>query len=112
MNENSKLKERKYFGFFKNLASPMRASIIASLGESPKTVNELVSELGVEQSALSHALRSLKQCKFVSFEQKGKHKIYSLNDKTILPVLNLIDKHAQDSCACESCSSKHCEACL
>ena len=106
------MNEKKYFGFFKNLASPMRAGIIASLSEEPKSVSELVSELGVEQSALSHALRSLKQCNFVTFEQKGKHKIYSINDKTILPVLNLIDKHAQDSCACEGCSTKHCGACV
>ena len=89
-----------YHRFFSNLANPLKVDIILTLREREMNVTELVKVLNVEQSKVSHALTSLKDCKIVEVKVKGKQRIYSLNRKTILPMLKLIDKHASTQCAC------------
>lgn len=97
-----------YHIFFSNLANPLRISIITSLRKKEKNVGELSKELKVEQSKISHALKNLRNCKIVNVKQKGKERIYSLNKKTIVPILKLIDKHASTFCDCECCANKNC----
>ena len=89
--------------FFTNLANPLKIGIILSLRVKEKNVTELVKDLKVEQSKLSHALQSLKACNIVNVEQDGKGRVYSINKDTILPMLELIDKHASLHCNCKSC---------
>ena len=95
-----------YHIFFSNLSNPLRISIITSLKEKEKNVTELSKELKVEQSKISHALKNLKGCKIVDVKQRGKERIYSLNKKTIVPMLNLIDKHASTYCDCKNCTKE------
>ncbi len=97
MNHNS------YNIFFMNLANPLKIGIILTLREKDRNVSEIIKELGVEQSKISHALKSLKNCDIVNVKQKGKERVYSLNKKTILPILNLIDKHAIIHCKNKCC---------
>lgn len=89
--------------FFTNLANTLKIGIILSLRAKEKNVTGLVKDLGVEQSKISHALQSLKACSIVNVTQKGKERVYSLNKDTIIPILNLIDKHALIHCNCSSC---------
>jgi DNA-binding transcriptional ArsR family regulator len=89
--------------FFTNLANPLKIGIILSLRVKEKSVSDLVKDLEVEQSKISHALQSLKACSIVNVNQKGKERIYSLNKNTILPILELIDKHASTHCNCSTC---------
>jgi DNA-binding transcriptional ArsR family regulator len=89
--------------FFTNLANPLKIGIILSLRVKEKNVSELVKDLDVEQSKISHALQSLKACSIVNMKEKGKERIYSLNKNTILPMLELIDKHALTHCNCSTC---------
>jgi len=105
---NPYLNHQSYHVFFTNLANPLKIGIILSLRQNEKSVNELTNDLKVEQSKVSHALASLKNCRIVNAEQKGKQRIYSLNKKTIVPMLNLIDKHANKFCKCECCVKKGC----
>ena len=107
-SSNKTLDNNSYHVFFTNLANPLKIGIILSLREKEKCVNELTKELGVEQSKISHALSNLKSCRIVDVKQKGKKRIYSLNKKTIVPMLKLIDKHAQSFCKCEFCTNKKC----
>jgi DNA-binding transcriptional ArsR family regulator len=97
---NKKTCYHSYNIFFTNLANPLKIGIILSLRKNGKNVSELTKELGVEQSKISHALKILKNCKIVNVKQKGKERVYSLNKDTILPMLELIDKHA--SCYCKN----------
>ena len=105
------MKQNTYHLFFSNLSNPLRIEIISALktAEGGLSVGELASTLWVEQSKLSHALASLKECNLVNVQQKGKKRIYSLNKKTLLPILEIIDKHAQENCGgnCIYCK-KHC----
>ncbi len=89
--------------FFSNLANPLKIGIILSLREKAKNVTELVEDLEVEQSKISHALQSLRCCSIVNMQQKGKERVYSLNEDTIVPMLKLIDKHSAIHCKNKSC---------
>lgn len=82
-----------YHVFFRNLANPIKVSIISALKERESSVGEMAKRLRIEQSKLSHALSSLNHCNIVTSRQKGKNRIYSLNKRTILPILKIIDKH-------------------
>jgi DNA-binding transcriptional ArsR family regulator len=93
----------KYYIFFRNLANPLKINIISALKEKGSSVGELSEKLKVEQSKISHALALLKKCKIVNVRQSGKQRIYSLNKETILPMLNMIDKHSKSFCNCKEC---------
>ncbi len=92
------MKCNTYHIFFKNLANPLKVNIISLLKEKNSSVSELAEELKEEQSKISHALASLHHCNIVESKQKGKNRIYSLNKETIIPMLNLIDKHKCEYC--------------
>ncbi|MDD5012485.1 MAG: metalloregulator ArsR/SmtB family transcription factor [Candidatus Nanoarchaeia archaeon] len=100
---NKKPCKESYNIFFTNLANPLKIGIILSLRENRKNVTELTRELGVEQSKISHALKCLKECKIVEAKADGKSRVYSLNRETILPMLELIDKHASVHCKNKCC---------
>tara|TARA_Y100000034_G_C6783515_1_gene350376 strand:+ start:105 stop:443 length:339 start_codon:yes stop_codon:yes gene_type:complete len=108
MKKNPYLKHQSYHIFFTNLANPLKIDIILNLGNKEKSVTQLVRDLEVEQSKISHALASLKNCNIVDVKQKGKQRIYSLNKKTIVPMLKLIDKHSNIYCESECCDDKKC----
>ena len=88
----------KYYPFFANLANPLRMEIISTLKGKEMSVLELVKVLNEEQSKISHALKSMKDCSIVQVRQEGKKRIYSLNKETILPMLQIIDKHEDKFC--------------
>lgn len=88
----------KYYIFFGNLANPLKIEILSSLKEKDRSVSELMKNLDVEQSNLSHALKALRQCRIVEVKKQGKKRIYSLNKKTILPMLKIIDEHEREFC--------------
>lgn len=87
-----------YKQFFGTLSNQVRLDIVSSLSKKEKTVSEIVKETKYEQSTVSHNLKRLKTCGFVFVEQKGKERIYSLNKKTIKPLLELMNKHMNAHC--------------
>ena len=90
--------EKNYHVFFTNLANPLKIKIILALRKKEMNVTEIYRGLKTEQSKISHALNSLKQCNIVKAKQKGKERVYCLNKKTIIPILKLIDKHSVKYC--------------
>lgn len=90
--------------FFRNFANPERMKILLALKEKPLSVGEISEKLDIEQSRISHALAPLKHCSIVQSVRKGKQVVYSLNKKTTVPLLNLVDAHT--TCFCKN---KHVE---
>ena len=86
------------YGFFSTLANPTRLAIIEHLHEKPMNVTELVEALGQEQSMVSHNLRPLTRCKFVTRKRQGKNNVYYLNHETMDPILAAVEKHAVKFC--------------
>ena len=92
------MKSIKYYPFFQNLANPLKIEIVGKLKEKSSSVSELAKGLNVEQSKLSHALTSLRDCSIVNVKKEGKKRIYYLNKETILPMLEILDKHENKFC--------------
>ncbi len=89
---------KSYKIFFRTLVSESRLRIINLLRKKSMNVSQIVRELKADQTAVSHDLRRLKRCGFVSSEVKGKFRYYKLNEKTIRPLMNLIDNHMAGNC--------------
>ncbi len=96
--------------FFTSLANPNRLQIILSLQEGSKNVTELCVHTGFEQTMVSHNLKRLETCGMVFAERKGKNVYYSLNQKTIKPLVKMIDSHVTEYCCklTEGNHEKHC----
>ena len=84
--------------FFGTLVSESRLKIINFLRNGKKNVSEIMSELKMDQTCVSHDLSRLKRCGFVKMETEGKYRYYSLNEETIKPLMRLIDEHMSRYC--------------
>ena len=69
--------------FFKIFGDPTRIKILYSLLQRDMCVSELVDAVGINQSAISHQLRLLRQNDIVKFRRDGKAVIYSLDDEHV-----------------------------
>ncbi len=84
--------------FFGTLGTELKIDIISALKKNPMGVNEIAREISQERSKVSHALKSLLECGFVRVTKNGRNRTYSLNTETILPLLNLVEKHMRKYC--------------
>ena len=87
------MSELSYQLFFKAFSNKTRFEIIKLLRKKPKSVTELCKELKFEQSRVSHNLKCLEACGFVSSKWDKKNKIYFLDKEHIIPILNNVDRH-------------------
>lgn len=65
------------------LSTPSRLHILVCLRAGPRTVSEIVEAVGMEQSAVSHQLRVLRDHSVVSMRRLGRSRQYSLCDEHI-----------------------------
>ena len=84
--------------FFGTLVSEARLKIINLLKANKKNVSEIMEELNMDQTSVSHNLSRLKSCGFVNIEVQGKFRYYSLNKETIKPLMEIIEKHMSKYC--------------
>ena len=89
--------------FFNNFANKTKLEIVLALREKPLSVTEISKKINEEQSKISHNLKKLTICNILTVKQKGKKRIYSLNKETVLPLLQLVEKHVKGYCtgACQ-----------
>lgn len=77
------------------LASPSRVQILGRLKQGPCSVGALAEAVGMEPSAVSHQLRSLRQLGLVIGERRGKQVIYGLHDSHVAELLDQALFHVQ-----------------
>jgi DNA-binding transcriptional ArsR family regulator len=71
-----------------SLAAPSRLMILAELREQSRSVSELVAAVGMEQSAVSHQLRLLRDAGLVVGERQGRRVVYSLYDEHVASLID------------------------
>lgn len=81
---------------FKVIADPTRIKILNLLKENYLSVNEIASNLDMEQSAISHQLKVLKEINLVKFKKMGKFNIYSLADRHVYEIFNQAVEHVSE----------------
>ena len=88
---------KPYALFFQALANQTRMQVLYLLSEKGgMSVSEICSELGLEQTHVSHNLKCLTFCGLVTPSREGKSRIYSINEQTVLPLLKVVDNHLRN----------------
>lgn len=77
------------------LATPSRLLILATLQNGSATVGELAEAIKMEQSAVSHQLRLLRNLGLVDGERSGRNISYSLYDDHVAELLEQAIYHAE-----------------
>ncbi|MCG8421927.1 MAG: metalloregulator ArsR/SmtB family transcription factor [Proteobacteria bacterium] len=70
-------------GLFRALADPTRLRIVSAVFDDEQCVHDLASVLELEQSAVSHQLRMLRDLRIVRRRKEGRHVYYSLDDSHV-----------------------------
>jgi ArsR family transcriptional regulator, lead/cadmium/zinc/bismuth-responsive transcriptional repressor len=71
----------EFLGF---LADSNRLRILSILASKEMCVGDLAALLEMNESAVSHQLRTLRAIRLVNFRKQGRHVFYSLQDRQIL----------------------------
>jgi ArsR family transcriptional regulator, nickel/cobalt-responsive transcriptional repressor len=69
------------------LSAPSRVQILGCLLDGPLSVGEITALLGMEQSAVSHQLRVLREAELVSAERHGKRRVYAISRDAVRELL-------------------------
>jgi ArsR family transcriptional regulator, nickel/cobalt-responsive transcriptional repressor len=77
------------------LATPSRLLILTQLRQGPLPVSDLAEAVGMEQSAVSHQLRLLRNLSLVTGTRHGRSIIYSLYDNHVAQLLDEAVYHVE-----------------
>ena len=81
---------------FKIFGDSTRIRILFVLFEAEVCVCDLAHALNMTQSAISHQLRSLKQCRLVKARREGKTVFYALADSHVRTILDQGMEHVAE----------------
>lgn len=77
------------------LSSPSRVQILVCLLDGAHGVSELVEQLELEQSAMSHQLRVLRDHSLVRVERQGRRRLYTLYDEHVVQLVTEAIRHVE-----------------
>jgi DNA-binding transcriptional ArsR family regulator len=81
------------------LSTPSRVQILGCLLGGPHSVSELMEALDMEQSAVSHQLRVLREHTLVRSEREGRRRVYALHDDHVVTLLQAALRHVEERSA-------------
>src|SRR5262245_31302683 len=73
--------------FFQALADPTRVRMLKALADGEWCVSDLTEALGMDQPAVSHQLKYLREMSLVRWKKHGRHVYYSLGDAHLRDIL-------------------------
>ncbi|MEO8611541.1 MAG: metalloregulator ArsR/SmtB family transcription factor [Chloroflexota bacterium] len=73
--------------FFQALADPTRVRMLKALSEGEWCVSDLTDALGMDQPAVSHQLKYLREMNLVRWKKHGRHVYYQLGDAHMRDIL-------------------------
>lgn len=86
----------EFLGF---LADTNRLRLLSMLADREMCVGDLAIALGMNESAVSHQLRTLRAIRLVSFRKQGRHVFYRLQDHHVLVFYQAIFEHLDETTA-------------
>ena len=81
---------------FKNFSDSTRIRIMYCLFEKERSVTEISELLNMNQSAISHQLRFLKNSKLIRNRREGKTIFYSLADDHVYNIISQGIEHVEE----------------
>ncbi len=82
--------------FLKVFGDPTRLKILFAILEKDLCVHDISKMIGMNQSAVSHQLRVLRQNRLVKVRKDGKSSFYSLDDDHVKDVLVKAMEHIKE----------------
>ncbi|NJL89931.1 MAG: helix-turn-helix transcriptional regulator [Coleofasciculaceae cyanobacterium SM2_1_6] len=82
--------------FMNFLADTNRLRILSVLATGEMCVGDLAITLAMNESAVSHQLRTLRAIRLVNFRKQGRHVFYSLKDHHVLSFYQAIAEHLEE----------------
>lgn len=86
----------EFLGF---LADTNRLRILSMLADKEMCVGDLATALGMNESAVSHQLRTLRTIQLVNFRKQGRHVFYRLQDDHVLNFYQVVVEHLDETTA-------------
>lgn len=83
---------------FRVLGDPTRLRILELLLDGPRTVRELIDQLGSSRSRVSNHLACLRWCGFAEADKSGRTAIYSIRDRRVADIIAAARAMAADHC--------------
>ncbi|WP_414468348.1 ArsR/SmtB family transcription factor [Methanobacterium sp. ACI-7] len=81
---------------FKAIGDPTRLKILFALSQKELCVCDLASILDMNQSAISHQLRTLRDKNMVKYKKEGKMARYYLADGHVITLIKMGIEHARE----------------
>ena len=81
-------------GMFRALSDPTRVRIVSLLAQGELCVCDLAAVLGLEQSTVSHQLRTLRDMRMVRWRREGRQVFYTLDDEHVADLFQRGLEHA------------------
>lgn len=81
---------------FKVFGDSTRIRILLLLQKKEANVNEIANELNMNQSAISHQLKNLKQSKLIKNRREGQTIYYSLDDDHVYKIIEMGLAHVEE----------------
>ena len=81
---------------FKTFADSTRIKILYDLFDGEKNVTEICEDIEMNQSAVSHQLKALKNAKLVKSRRDGKAIYYSLDDDHVKTIIAMGKEHIEE----------------
>lgn len=88
---------KKVSKMLKLLSDPTRMNILYLLEEKELNVGTIADYLQMEQSAVSHQLKVLKEARLVKSQRSGKNVLYSQTDEHVYQFLEQVIQHAEET---------------
>lgn len=86
---------RQVARFFQVLADPTRVRMVRALAIGEWCVTDLTQALGMDQPAVSHQLKYLRELGLVKWKKTGRHVYYSLRDRHLQDILESSIMHLE-----------------
>ena len=81
---------------FKTFGDPTRIKILINLIDNELCVQDICNNLNMNQSAISHQLKTLKNIKLIKSRRDGKQIYYSLSDEHVKDIINIGCEHLME----------------
>lgn len=80
---------------FKMFSDSTRIKILYDLFDCEKSVTEICDDLDMNQSAVSHQLKTLKAARLIKSRRDGKSMLYSLDDEHVKTIIAMGKEHIE-----------------
>jgi ArsR family transcriptional regulator, lead/cadmium/zinc/bismuth-responsive transcriptional repressor len=90
-------KAQRMAEFFSLMADANRLRLLSLLAKQEWCVGDLAAAIAMNESAVSHQLKTLRALRLVSYRKQGRHVFYQLQDHHVLDLYQAVAEHLDEN---------------